>query len=139
MSSGFRNRYHNDYHNLGVSVRQGQDTDDDDDDDNHNDEINHNHSNNSNDHTIDNFEISGLKTTLDFGKYVLTHPAFCSGDFDTNFVKTYFSDTQAIYDGFTDETMALQSGINQLWEDLKASNQKQFDSHPIITNWIKVP
>jgi propionyl-CoA carboxylase alpha chain len=88
---------------------------------------------------IDNYEISGLKTTLDFGKYVLTHPAFCSGDFDTNFVKTYLSDIEAIYDGFADETAALQSGINQLWDDLKASNKKQFASHPIITNWVKVP
>ena len=88
---------------------------------------------------IDDFEISGLKTTLDFGKYVLTHPAFCSGDFDTNFVKSYFSDSQAIFDGFTEETTVLQSGINQLWDDLKSSKQKQFASHPIITNWVKVP
>ncbi|MCF8443842.1 MAG: biotin carboxylase, partial [Crocinitomicaceae bacterium] len=59
--------------------------------------------------------------------------------FDTNFVKTYLSDIEAIYDGFADETAALQSGINQLWDDLKASNKKQFASHPIITNWVKVP
>jgi len=39
---------------------------------------------------IDNYQISGLKTTLDFGKYVLKHPAFRSGDFDTNFIKHYF-------------------------------------------------
>lgn len=88
---------------------------------------------------INNYEISGLKTTLDFGKYVLSHPAFRSGDFDTNFVKTYFSDSQAIYDGFTDESSALAGGINQIWNDLEAANNKQFASHPIITNWVKVP
>jgi pyruvate carboxylase subunit A len=40
---------------------------------------------------IDNFEIEGVATTLPFGKFVLQHEAFISGNFDTNFVKLYFS------------------------------------------------
>ena len=36
---------------------------------------------------VDEYQIAGIKTTLDFGKFVLKHPAFVSGDFDTNFVK----------------------------------------------------
>jgi len=41
---------------------------------------------------IDEYQISGLKTTLDFGKFVLKHEAFRSGNFDTNFIKHYFED-----------------------------------------------
>lgn len=40
---------------------------------------------------IDDFEIVGVKTTLPFGKFVLTHPEFLSGKFDTHFVQNYFS------------------------------------------------
>ena len=40
---------------------------------------------------IDNFDIEGVATTLQFGKYVLQHEAFTSGHFDTHFVKHYFT------------------------------------------------
>lgn len=40
---------------------------------------------------IANFEIKGIASTLEFGTFVMNHPAFISGDFDTNFVKYYFS------------------------------------------------
>jgi len=40
---------------------------------------------------IEEFEISGVETTLDFCKFVLNHSAFVSGKFDTHFVKQYFS------------------------------------------------
>jgi propionyl-CoA carboxylase alpha chain len=39
---------------------------------------------------IDEYKISGVQTTLPFCKFVMNHPAFVSGEFDTNFVTTYF-------------------------------------------------
>lgn len=39
---------------------------------------------------ISEYEITGIETTLPFGKFVLTHPAFVSGNFDTHFVATHF-------------------------------------------------
>ena len=39
---------------------------------------------------IDEYEITGLETTLGFCKYVMHHDAFRSGDFDTKFVEKYF-------------------------------------------------
>lgn len=41
---------------------------------------------------IDNYRVEGVKTTLPFGKYVCQHGAFRSGQFDTHFVKKYFSE-----------------------------------------------
>ncbi len=35
---------------------------------------------------IDDYKITGVKNTLAFGKFVLRHPDFTSGKFDTNFV-----------------------------------------------------
>jgi acetyl-CoA carboxylase biotin carboxylase subunit len=39
---------------------------------------------------IDEYQITGIKTTLGFGKFVMQHVAFTSGKFDTHFVKKYF-------------------------------------------------
>jgi propionyl-CoA carboxylase alpha chain len=43
---------------------------------------------------IDAFTIEGVSTTLRFGKFVLEHPAFVEGTFDTHFVKHYFTPEQ---------------------------------------------
>ena len=40
---------------------------------------------------IEEYKITGVKTTLSFGKFVLLHPDFISGNFDTNFVGKHFS------------------------------------------------
>ncbi|MGP8215848.1 MAG: acetyl-CoA carboxylase biotin carboxylase subunit [Bacteroidia bacterium] len=39
---------------------------------------------------IDEYKISGVETTLEFCKFVMQHPAFVSGKFDTHFVSQYF-------------------------------------------------
>ena len=40
---------------------------------------------------IDDYEISGVANTLAFGKFVLQHPEFIDGKFDTGFITKYFS------------------------------------------------
>ncbi|MCK0144754.1 acetyl-CoA carboxylase biotin carboxylase subunit [Arenibacter sp. F26102] len=40
---------------------------------------------------ISDFKIKGISTTLSFGKFVCEHEAFTSGNFDTHFVKNYFT------------------------------------------------
>ena len=40
---------------------------------------------------IEEYEITGLETTLGFCKFVMQHEAFCSGNFDTQFVEKYFN------------------------------------------------
>ena len=40
---------------------------------------------------ISEFRIKGISTTLPFGKFVCEHEAFTSGNFDTHFVKNYFT------------------------------------------------
>src|SRR6201985_2562846 len=39
---------------------------------------------------IDEYDITGITTTLGFGKFVMQHEAFTSGNFDTHFVGKYF-------------------------------------------------
>jgi len=40
---------------------------------------------------IDDYIVEGVNTTLPFGKFVFQHEAFRSGNFDTHFVKKYYS------------------------------------------------
>jgi acetyl-CoA carboxylase biotin carboxylase subunit len=39
---------------------------------------------------IDEYQITGIQTTLSFGRFVMQHEAFISGNFDTHFVGKYF-------------------------------------------------
>jgi acetyl/propionyl-CoA carboxylase alpha subunit len=84
---------------------------------------------------IDDYQISGVKTTLDFGKFVLKHPAFISGDFDTNFVKTYFSDPSVMHQAMTEEKDALLHAIDKIWDDINAFKEREFASNEITSSW----
>lgn len=85
---------------------------------------------------IDEYQISGVKTTLDFGKYVLKHPAFVSGDFDTNFIKNYFEDPTIMVTAMEEEKAALQHGINQIWSDINNRKSEEFASREISSSWV---
>lgn len=39
---------------------------------------------------IEDYHISGVETTLGFGKFVMQHPAFRAGNFNTRFIENYF-------------------------------------------------
>lgn len=41
---------------------------------------------------ISNYIVQGVSTTLPFGKFVFEHESFRSGNFDTNFVKNFYSE-----------------------------------------------
>ncbi len=84
---------------------------------------------------IDKYEISGVKTTLDFGKYVLKHKAFVSGDFDTNFVKYYFNDPSVMFSSFTDEDVAMRASIDGIWSQLIENKNKNNASRSISSAW----
>lgn len=84
---------------------------------------------------IDNYEISGLKTTLDFGKFVMQHPAFQSGDFDTNFVKHYFHESSVMWESYQDENEAMTAGLQSIWSELKQKAEKDASSRVIGSSW----
>ena len=84
---------------------------------------------------IDNYQISGVKTTLDFGKFVLKHPAFRSGDFDTNFIKHYFQDPYIVNSAMKEEESALVHAIDDIWNELKKLKVTEFASQEIGSSW----
>ncbi len=59
---------------------------------------------------IDNYRITGIETTLSFGKFTVNHPAFISGDFDTHFVKQHYSPTAILADQEELERVGADAG-----------------------------
>jgi len=41
---------------------------------------------------IDEYQVNGIKTTLPFCKFVVDHPVFRDGSFDTSFIESYLDD-----------------------------------------------
>lgn len=68
---------------------------------------------------IQDYKIKGVQTTLPFGTFVFGHEAFRSGNFDTHFVKDYYS-PEAIKEKNGEEAqIAALIALHQYLEDQK--------------------
>lgn len=68
---------------------------------------------------IQNYKVKGISTTLPFGKFVMEHPAFREGHFDTNFVKKYYS-SDLVKEQYKDEAeIAAFIALKKYLEDQK--------------------
>jgi len=68
---------------------------------------------------IEHYKIEGVKTTLPFGKFVCQHPAFQKGDFDTHFVKKYYSEDKLKSDFEKEAEIAALLALKLYLEDQK--------------------
>jgi acetyl-CoA carboxylase biotin carboxylase subunit len=82
---------------------------------------------------IDEYQITGITTTLAFGKFVMQHEAFTSGNFDTHFVKKYFT-PEVLQQDNEDEALIAALVMQQLLSTSKTTveNVKGEES-----NWVK--
>ena len=75
---------------------------------------------------IDEYRIIGIKTTLDFCKFVMMHPAFKSGDYHTGFIPTYFKPGESSPDDQEARTIAAAFAAyttGQIKKSIKDSNR----------------
>jgi len=68
---------------------------------------------------IDNYHVEGVATTLPFGKFVMEHKAFRSGDFDTGFVKAYYDAEKLKASLGIEAEIAALVALKQYIEDIK--------------------
>lgn len=66
---------------------------------------------------IANYDVQGVSTTLPFGKFVFEHEAFRSGDFDTNFVKKYYSEDKLKAINEEEAKVAALFALKQYFKD----------------------
>jgi acetyl-CoA carboxylase biotin carboxylase subunit len=84
---------------------------------------------------IDEYIITGITTTLPFGKFVMQHEAFTSGNFDTHFVKKYFT-PEVLQSGNEDEALIAAVIMEKL---LSAKKMSQIIStgNSGQSDWVK--
>lgn len=84
---------------------------------------------------IDEYEITRIETTLSFGKFVMQHQAFTSGNFDTHFVKNYFTPDILNNADEEDEMMIASFIATQLFETtISTTISNKIDQG---TNWVR--
>ncbi|WP_299607452.1 acetyl-CoA carboxylase biotin carboxylase subunit [uncultured Aquimarina sp.] len=68
---------------------------------------------------IDHYQVKGVQTTLSFGKFVCQHEAFRSGNFDTHFVKKYYTADALKTEMQEEARIAALMALRQYQEDQK--------------------
>jgi acetyl/propionyl-CoA carboxylase alpha subunit len=83
---------------------------------------------------IDEYHITGITTTLGFGKFVMQHEAFTSGNFDTHFVGKYFK-PEVLQNGNEDEALIAAIVMERLLgeKNVTTSNASVGET----SNWVK--
>jgi acetyl-CoA carboxylase, biotin carboxylase subunit len=84
---------------------------------------------------IDEYQITGITTTLGFGKFVMQHEAFTSGQFDTHFVQKYFT-PEVLQTGNENEALIAAIVMEKL---LRKPDLKQNGTVAVaeISKWAK--
>jgi len=65
------------------------------------------------------YEVEGVSTTLPFGKFVCEHEAFRSGNFDTHFVKKFYSEDLLKEEIKEEAEIAAKIALKQYLQDVK--------------------
>jgi acetyl-CoA carboxylase biotin carboxylase subunit len=88
---------------------------------------------------IDDYQITGIQTTLSFCRFALQHEAFVSGDFDTKFVEKYFT-PDVLEDSLSEEEESLIAALAvEFFEKEKQATQGASESKKVNQNaaWRK--
>jgi len=83
------------------------------------------------------YEIAGVRTTIPFCLWVLNHPKFCAGDFDTHFVQNEFCEVQlSATNGESDLTAAaLAAVLHRESESPEPANLQPSHSNSSLSAW----
>ena len=83
---------------------------------------------------IEEYDITGIQTTLSFGKFVMQHRAFTSGKFDTHFVGKYFN-ADSLKDDKEEEAMLAALSVVLLIQKEKVKIDGVAQNTQIDSNW----
>jgi len=84
---------------------------------------------------IADYDITGIQSTLPFGAFVMKHPAFVSGDFDTHFVGDHFEASMLKASNSKEEEIAAWFASNMLNKVQHTMSDVIVDNEKTISNW----
>lgn len=85
---------------------------------------------------INNYTIVGVRNTLAFGEFVLKHPAFVSGKFDTHFVTKHFTPEILVAQN-DEEAEAAAILAAYLYNAKSVSSTSAVPRTPTASKWVK--
>ena len=83
---------------------------------------------------IEDYEVHGVDTTLDFGHFAVNHEAFRSGQFDTGFVDEHFSPEKLMRPWPCDDDTAAELILGAVAR-VKESEKPRFEETSIVGAW----
>jgi len=83
---------------------------------------------------IDEFNITGIKTTLPFCKFVFEHEAFIDGSFDTKFVEKYFK-SYSLDNHIEDEEKVAAVMASIMFSNVGSNHKPASHTSSSISNW----
>jgi len=88
---------------------------------------------------IRDYQIVGVETTLDFGHWVMEHPAFVSGDLDTHFIQKYFKPEMLKKEEIMEDEAAIAAALAvDFLEKHKTSTSNSTNNNGVVSStWHK--
>ncbi len=83
---------------------------------------------------IDDYQLTGIETTLPFGKFVMQHQAFVTAQFDTKFIDNYFTPDMLKTEIASEEITAVFSSGSLFYQN--ENNTKQTKNASEQSNWF---
>ncbi|MFT6850129.1 MAG: acetyl-CoA carboxylase biotin carboxylase subunit [Sphingobacteriales bacterium] len=83
---------------------------------------------------IDEYKITGIETTLPFGKFVMQHEAFVSGNFDTHFVEKHFTPEKLKHEDADEMLVAALIGLKAISKPSAKAQQTESEGKK-ASNW----
>ena len=84
---------------------------------------------------IDDYKITGVQTTLPFCKFVLQHEAFVSGNFDTHFVKKYFTPEVLVHSNDDEMEVAAIIAAKLFHQQLAKNTVVSVNEVELVSKW----
>lgn len=86
---------------------------------------------------IEEYVITGIQTTLPFGTYVMNHPKFVEGDFNTHFIQTYFNASE-LHSEITDlENLGMAAAAFFQQEKTQTVFSQNTDTNEGSSEWYR--
>ena len=83
---------------------------------------------------MDDYVITGVKTTIPFCRFAIDHKSFRSGDFDTNFVKQHFK-PEYLDEQYPGEERAAAVLVNELLKQAQSGQKASNETGASKSNW----
>ena len=83
---------------------------------------------------MDDYVITGVKTTIPFCRFAIDHKSFRSGDFDTNFVKQHFK-PEYLDEQYPGEERAAAVLVNELSKQAQSGQKASNETGASKSNW----